>query len=79
MVRWIGVLCLRCKNRGDAVPNVVMVDDVDIAENLKAVWEAVANMKYPERIYCDALKVVKVGDATSPAKSVTECEEFAEA
>jgi len=72
------MLCLKCGNRRNAVPDRVEVDDVDIAENLKAIWEAIADRGYPIRIYCDARKGVAVGDPASPAKSVTECAEFTE-
>jgi len=72
------VLCLKCGNRRDAVPERVEVEGVDITENLKAIWEAIADRKYPVRIYCDARKAVVVGDPASPAKSVTECAEFTE-
>jgi len=72
------MLCLRCGNRRDAVPDEVEVEGVDIAESLKAIWEAIAGRKYPVRIYCSARKAVVVGDPASPAKSVAECAEFAE-
>jgi len=71
-------LCLRCINRRDAIPDRVEVEGMDITEYLKAIWEAIADRGYPSRIYCDALKAVKVGDPASPAKSVTECVEFIE-
>jgi len=70
------MLCLNCFSRRDEVPEKVVVDEVDITEDLKAMWEAVADMGYPVRIYCDARKAVVVGDPASPAKSVTECAEF---
>jgi len=72
-------LCLKCANRKDAVPDKVVVEDVDITEDLKAIWKAIAKREYPVRIFCDARKVVVVGDPASPAKSVTECAEFTEA
>jgi len=72
------MLCLKCVNRRDAVPDMVEVEGVNIAEELRAIWEAVEDRKYPVRIFCDALKEVKVGDPASPAKSVTECAEFTE-
>jgi len=71
-------LCLGCGNRRDAVPDRVEVEGVDITEYLRAIWEAIAGREYPVRIYCDILKAVVVGDPASPAKSVTECGEFAE-
>jgi len=72
------VLCLKCLNRRDEIPDSVVVDEEDISEKLKAIWEAIAGREYPVRIYCDAYKVVVVGDPASPAKSVTECAEFTE-
>jgi len=73
------MLCLKCLSRRDAVPEKVVVDEVDITGELRMLWEAAAEMEYPVRIYCDARKEVVVGDPASPAKSVTECEEFAAA
>jgi len=73
------MLCLGCLNRRDEVPEKVVVDEVDITEELRGIWEAAAEMEYPVRIYCEARKAVVVGDPASPAKSVTECVEFAEA
>jgi len=72
------MLCLGCVNRRDAIPDRVEVEGVDITESLKAIWEAVAGRGYPVRIYCNAWKAVVVGDPASPAKFVTECEEFSE-
>jgi len=71
------MLCLKCRNRRDEIPDRVVVDEVNIAEALKEVWRAVEHRGYPIRIYCDARKAVVVGDPASPAKSITECAEFA--
>jgi len=71
-------LCLRCAHRRDSVPDEVMVGGVNIAEELRAAWEAIAVRGYPVRIYCEERREVKVGDPASPAKSVTECAEFTE-
>jgi len=73
------VLCLRCIHRRDEVPRKVEVEGLDITEELKSIWKSIARRGYPIRIYCDTRKAVVVGDPASPAKSVTECAEFAEA
>jgi len=70
------MLCLKCRHRRDSVPDEVIVEGVDVAEELKAVWERIGARGYPVRIYCNERKEVKVGDPASPAKSVTECGEF---
>jgi len=74
-------LCLNCKNRKGEVPGWVVIAinevEVDVAEQLKWVWKAIGRRNYPVRIYCEALKEVKVGDPASPAKSVVKCENFA--
>jgi len=72
------MLCLGCIHRRDNIPDEVEVEGVDITEELRATWEAIAGRGYPVRIYCEARKAVIVGDPASPAKSVVECVEFTE-
>jgi len=72
------MLCLKCLNRKDEIPSAVVVDEEDITESLREVWEAIAGRGYPVRIYCSVRKAVVVGDPASPAKSITECAEFVE-
>jgi len=72
------MLCLKCLNQRDEIPSAVVVDGEDITESLREAWEAIADRRYPVRIYCSARKAVVVGDPASPAKSITECVEFEE-
>jgi len=85
------VLCLRCANRRDAVPDVVkvtysVIEDEeekvvteDIAGELRERWKEMEGKGYRTIFYCTAKKAVVVGFPPSPAATVTECGEFAEA
>jgi len=81
------MLCLNCIYAHSEVPSRVEVEIktdeevriIDIAEELRKLWREVEKKNYTAIVFCDRLKVVKVGAPPSPAKTVMECTEFAEA
>jgi len=78
---------LNCIYARDKIPEKVEVEvkvneeveKVDITNILIEAWRNSEERGYSVIIFCEKMKAVKVGSPPSPAKTVTECEEFAEA
>jgi len=81
------MLCLNCIHARDRVPEKVEVEvkvneeveKIDITGILVEAWKGSERRGFTAIIYCEKLKVVKVSSPPSPAATVTECGEFAEA
>jgi len=81
------MLCLNCIHARDEIPEKVevevkvneKVERIDITDILVEAWKGGERRGYTTIIFCERMKVVKVGSPPSPAKTVTECGEFAEA
>jgi len=81
------MLCLNCIHARGEIPRKlevevgmgVAVEKIDIANQLKKLWKAMEEEEYTTIVFCDVKKEVKVGLPPSPASTITECKEFAEA
>jgi len=81
------MLCLNCIHARDEVPAEVEVEKkvdgevvtIDIADMLAKLRKSAERRGYTAIIFCSKLKEIKVGAPPSPAKTITECEEFTEA
>jgi len=65
------MLCLNCRFVRDEV--------TDATEELEELWKRAKKLGYSIVVFCEKLREVKVGTPPSPACTVTECGEFAEA
>jgi len=81
------MLCLNCIYARDRIPKKVKVKvkvnekfvKVDVTDILVKAWRIGEERGYSVIIFCEKMKEVKVGSPPSPAKTITECVEFAEA
>jgi len=69
-------LCLTCVHASEEVPSEVIVGEMNIADDLKAMQGEMKKI-YKHALYCSQEKAIVVG-GDSPAQQRKECDHYAE-